>query len=766
MSVVANVAINVDSSGAVSKLRQVQSQAQSTEKAFGGIASAVGKLAAVLGVIEGAKFVFAKTAELETQTRSLQVLTGSAEKAKQIIQDLQQLGAVTPFTSTELIDAAKRLQAFGVESDKVVETTKRLADVSGATGAELQGLVTAYGQVQAKGRLQGEELLQFQERGVALQAELQKMYKLSGKELQDALSKGQISAEAVEVAIKRLTDAGGKYANGASAQSDTLAGKFSTLQDNIEQLARTLGEVLSPVLKAILNQAIQTLDGINRVLGAGRAGAFARSTAAVGSAITVGAPSQAIDIAATGVGQVTPQRNKVGIEQNLQALAQYQANLTRIRAGDVPDPQTQERLLAVQKDIQTRITQNLAAQKQLEAATRKTGRTVIGIPPLLPRSVGGGGKAGGGGGAASNAAAQQEKQTQDRLRSLTRETELTSQITDLKSMQAAAERAGDRELQVRLAGEEQIVNIIQSTAQALDGVTDKRLQQAILSKAQAQIDQSRVSTIDQLGAIEDERAKSYATTLANAQLELRLAQETDPLKRAMIQIDAQIATEQFKALGYTEAQVAALKKVLVQTAMINSATEQTNKLYADMASATAGAFGSAIDAMLKGTEDLGKALQNIGVELLNTIAKMMIMYAVGQALGAISGGKGFLGYLAKGFGYEKANAKGNVFAQNGIVPFAKGGIVTGPTLFPFAKGTGLMGEAGPEAIMPLARGADGKLGVMANGGGGDVNVVVNVDASGSKVEGDSQQGNQLGRIIAGAVQAEIIKQKRPGGLLA
>jgi len=181
VSVVANVAINVDSRNAVSKLREVQSQSQQTERAIGNLGGAIGKLAAAFSVIQAAKFVFAKTAELESQTRSLEVLTGSAEKAGQIIKELQQLGAVTPFTSTELIDSAKRLQAFGVEAENVVETTKRLADVSGATGAELSGLVTAYGQVQAKGRLQGEELLQFQERGVALQAELRKMYGLSGK---------------------------------------------------------------------------------------------------------------------------------------------------------------------------------------------------------------------------------------------------------------------------------------------------------------------------------------------------------------------------------------------------------------------------------------------------------------------------------------------------------------------------------------------------------------------------------------------------------
>jgi tape measure domain-containing protein len=269
VSVVANVAINVDSSNAVSKLRQVQSQATATERAFSGVTAAVGKLALAFSAIKAAQFVFVKAAELESQARSLQVLTGSAEKAGQIIKELQQLGAVTPFTSSELIDSAKRLQAFGVETNKVVETTRRLADVSGATGAELSGLVTAYGQVQAKGRLQGEELLQFQERGVALQQELRKQYNLTGEEFQDALEDGQISAEAVEYAIQKLTSAGGKYANGAIAQSDTLNGRLSTLQDGIDGLARAIGAALSPAIKAVLNEAIFAINLINQLIATG-----------------------------------------------------------------------------------------------------------------------------------------------------------------------------------------------------------------------------------------------------------------------------------------------------------------------------------------------------------------------------------------------------------------------------------------------------------------------------------------------------------------
>ena len=274
MSVVANVAINVDSRDATQKLRAIQGQAKQTERAFGGLTAAVGKLAAAFAAVQAVKFVFVQAAEIESQRRSLEVLTGSVKDAGRIIKELQDLGAVTPFTSTELIDSAKRLQAFGVETSKVVETTRRLADVSGATGAELQGLVTAYGQVQAKGRLQGEELLQFQERGVALQQILKEEYKLSGDEFQKALEGGRISAQAVEIAIQKLTEAGGKYANGAIAQSDTLNGKLSTLQDSFQRLAQNIGTFFAPVFKFLI-------DGINafieRVNSAARIGAEARA---------------------------------------------------------------------------------------------------------------------------------------------------------------------------------------------------------------------------------------------------------------------------------------------------------------------------------------------------------------------------------------------------------------------------------------------------------------------------------------------------------
>jgi tape measure domain-containing protein len=372
VSVVANVAINVDSRNAVSNLRQVQAQSKQTERAFGGIAAAVGKLAIAFAGIQAIKFVFAKTAELESQARSLQVLTGSAEKAGRIIKELQQLGAVTPFTSTELIDSAKRLQAFGVEADKVVETTRRLADASGATGAELSGLVTAYGQVQAKGRLQGEELLQFQERGIALQEELRKMYGMTGEEFQKALSKGQVSAKAVEVALANLTSTGGKYANGAIAQSDTLQGRLSTLQDGIDGLARGIGESLSPAIKAVLNEAIFVVNTINSLIATGaRAKSF-------------------------GLGD--SQRKQ--ILSQAQTEAQQLVELRRIKDPFERNRQFQELTAQRERDLIESYGYRTGQIKPTETAPQMDAQT----PALLGATSGGGGGRAAGGGGASKAA--------------------------------------------------------------------------------------------------------------------------------------------------------------------------------------------------------------------------------------------------------------------------------------------------------------------------------------------------------------------------
>lgn len=115
-------------------------------------------------------------------------------------------------------------------------------------------------------------------------------------------------------------------------------------------------------------------------------------------------------------------------------------------------------------------------------------------------------------------------------------------------------------------------------------------------------------------------------------------------------------------------------------------------------------------------------------DALETVAQSMIQTTYSAAIKPVT--DHFGGLLASGVNSLVEGilpfAKGAGFAQGRVMPFANGGVVSGPTSFPMRGGFGLMGEAGPEAIMPLARGADGKLGVRSAGGGQPINVVMNV----------------------------------------
>jgi len=175
----------------------------------------------------------------------------------------------------------------------------------------------------------------------------------------------------------------------------------------------------------------------------------------------------------------------------------------------------------------------------------------------------------------------------------------------------------------------------------------------------------------------------------------------------------------------------------------------------------------------------GKAnFRDFANSVISDLARIFAKKALFQGLSLIPGVGNFLGLTGGAASTQSPDpltkdfliaGKGAAFAKNKIVPYAMGGIVNKPTLFQYANGGsgrfGLMGEAGAEAIMPLRRGANGKLGVEASGGSMG-NITVNVDAAGSSVEGDASQANQLGKAIGIAVQQELVKQKRPGGLLA
>ncbi len=595
-------------------------QAKAAAGGFNSLAGAASKLATAFALLQTGKFIFGKTAELETQTRSLKVLTGELKTAKNIIQELQQFAAVTPFTSSELVETAKRLKAFGVDTENLVDTTKRLGDVAGATGAKLDGIATAYGQIQAKGRLQGEELLQLQERGINLQDELQKMYGLTGEEFRKALEKGQFSAKAVELALKRLTDTGGKYAKGAIAQSDTLSGKLSTLQDGIDNLARRIGQVLSPALKAIFDQAIAVVDVINQALAAGRGGGFTRSVGIARNLLNVGATSQAVDNIAKGVGQVNPQANKAGIEQNLQALQKYQRLLQSIS----PKDPNADRAVQLQKTILQKIDLNLAALEKAKKA--QSGGDIFKNPTIPPPLLNSSGGSSGGGraGASSDVTKQLQeslKAGQELSREFTRQVELLKASSDIdKSL-----------LQIRYDHEDRLRDI--------SGLMDAQ-QQASLALQSSEI--KRLETLE------------------------LMTEAAERFKDAM-QLD----------VGYGKGGVANLQELTTAGEM----AAQAGKTLGD---AFSGSFKGIADGTKTAQEAISDFFKKIGNALLDYAAMAIAQYiAIGFArmfagMGTSSiGGTNWGGMdtssFGGGFGVDTSGLQGP------LTPFASGGYVSGPT---------------------------------------------------------------------------------------
>lgn len=139
-------------------------------------------------------------------------------------------------------------------------------------------------------------------------------------------------------------------------------------------------------------------------------------------------------------------------------------------------------------------------------------------------------------------------------------------------------------------------------------------------------------------------------------------------------------------------------------------------------------------------------------DALSTVARAMVSTAYSAAVKPVT--DHFGGLLANGLNAVVSGlmpfAKGGSFAQGRVMPFASGGVVSGPVAFPMRGGTGLMGEAGPEAIMPLARGPDGRLGVRAQGGAA-VNVTINVATP--DVRGFERSQSQIAASVARALSA-------------
>ncbi|MEL7150249.1 MAG: phage tail tape measure protein [Pseudomonadota bacterium] len=197
--------------------------------------------------------------------------------------------------------------------------------------------------------------------------------------------------------------------------------------------------------------------------------------------------------------------------------------------------------------------------------------------------------------------------------------------------------------------------------------------------------------------------------------------------------------EQISALEGTMASAGemarALKEGLDETSRAMAMTEADAKV---LTRGLSRGLRSAFDGLVFDGMRASDALEAVARSVVNTAYSAAIRPVAQQLGGMIA--SGISGFFADGAS----------FAQGRVMPFASGGVVSGPTYFPMRNGVGLMGEAGPEAIMPLTRGADGRLGVRSEGGGRPVQIVMNISTpdAASFQRSQSQIAAQMNRALS------------------
>ena len=196
--------------------------------------------------LQGASAFIKQVVAVRSQFQQLEISFGtmlkSKDKANDLMAQMADLAAKTPFGLEEVSEGAKRLLAFQVPAEEVTETLRRMGDVAAGLGVPMGQLIHVYGQVKAQGKLMTNDLYQFMNAGIPIIAELSKVVGKSETEIKDMVSAGKIGFPEVQAVIKNMTNEGGLFFNLMAEQSKSLGGQISNLGDSFDQMLNEIGK--------------------------------------------------------------------------------------------------------------------------------------------------------------------------------------------------------------------------------------------------------------------------------------------------------------------------------------------------------------------------------------------------------------------------------------------------------------------------------------------------------------------------------------------
>lgn len=237
----------------------------------------------VFGAQQFAMSIITTGGEMEKQHIALQSILGDMQNANTMFNQIKELALNSPFTFSELNRDVKQLAAYGVEYDQLYDTTKRLADMSSGLGVSFDRIALAFGQVQARGWLDGKELRQIAYAGIPLLNKLSEFYSkqegrnISTSEIKTRISNREVSFDDVKSIFWQMTDAGGQFYNMQQVLSETLLGRYNKLKDAWEIMLADFANgknVIGGTFKGILDVVTNLVQQIH-VLGPAMVAAFA-----------------------------------------------------------------------------------------------------------------------------------------------------------------------------------------------------------------------------------------------------------------------------------------------------------------------------------------------------------------------------------------------------------------------------------------------------------------------------------------------------------
>lgn len=242
------------------KIRQNSSNVDKMRDKFGGIGQTIKTAFGLHAVRQFVSGLVRIHGQFEKINISLRVLLGSAARAEQLWNKITKLALKSPFTISQLADATKQMAAYRIESNKLYQSTKMLADISAGLGVEMSRLILAYGQVKAANFLRATELRQFSEAGIDMLGQLAAYFsEVEGKairasEVFEMISKRKVMFEDVDEVLRRVTSSGGVFYEMQEQQAKTLSGQISNLKDSVQMMFHEIGSATHGLIVDIVKK--------------------------------------------------------------------------------------------------------------------------------------------------------------------------------------------------------------------------------------------------------------------------------------------------------------------------------------------------------------------------------------------------------------------------------------------------------------------------------------------------------------------------------